>query len=271
MLTARTFLLRGLLAGLIAGIVTFGVAYVVGEPPVDAAIALEESAAPADEPGAVAAAPDDHAHDEGTPEHSHGEDAEVSRSTQSTWGLLTGTVLFGLAVGGILGLASAFALGRFGRAGVRGTVATVAAIGFGAAFLVPFLKYPANPPAVGDGETIGRRTGLFFAFLAVSVVAAVLATVLARRAAGTLGGFRAGALAVLGYLVVVVVAVRLFPVIDEVGDFPASLLWQFRTSSLAVELALWAVAAVVLGELMQRAVDRLPAPARLVAPEPVAA
>jgi len=34
MLTARTFLVRGLLAGLIAGVLTFGVAYLVGEPPV---------------------------------------------------------------------------------------------------------------------------------------------------------------------------------------------------------------------------------------------
>ena len=43
MLTARTFLVRGLLAGLIAGVVTFGVAYLVGEPPVASAIAFEES------------------------------------------------------------------------------------------------------------------------------------------------------------------------------------------------------------------------------------
>ena len=44
MTSARDFLIRGLLAGLFAGLVAFGVAYVVGEPSVDAAIAIEESA-----------------------------------------------------------------------------------------------------------------------------------------------------------------------------------------------------------------------------------
>ncbi len=40
MLSARSFLVRGLLAGLIAGIVAFGVAFVVGEPSINAAIAF---------------------------------------------------------------------------------------------------------------------------------------------------------------------------------------------------------------------------------------
>ena len=46
MLSARTFLVRGLLAGLIAGFVAFGVAFVVGEPSINAAIAFEEAAVP---------------------------------------------------------------------------------------------------------------------------------------------------------------------------------------------------------------------------------
>ena len=45
MIATCSFLVRGLLAGLLAGFVAFGVAYAVGEPPIDAAIALEESAA----------------------------------------------------------------------------------------------------------------------------------------------------------------------------------------------------------------------------------
>ena len=67
MISARDFLVRGLLAGLFAGLVAFGVASVVGEPSVNAAIAIEESAA-ADphEHGAVT--------DE-TPGHSHGDEA----------------------------------------------------------------------------------------------------------------------------------------------------------------------------------------------------
>ena len=44
-MTARAFLVRGLLAGLIAGFAAFLVASPVGEPHVEAAIALEEAAA----------------------------------------------------------------------------------------------------------------------------------------------------------------------------------------------------------------------------------
>jgi len=53
--------------------------------------------------------------------------------------------------------------------------------GFVAIALVPDLKYPANPPSVGNPETIGIRTELFFVMLVISVAALVLAVALARR------------------------------------------------------------------------------------------
>src|SRR6476620_6250099 len=105
-LNARTFLVRGLLAGLIAGFVAFGVAYVVGEPSVNAAIAIEESGAAGhshDHAGEPAASADD----------SH--DAVVSRSLQSTLGLMTGTLVAASVFGGLVGVLSALALGRLGR------------------------------------------------------------------------------------------------------------------------------------------------------------
>ena len=57
--------------------------------------------------------------------------------------------------------------------GQRPGIAVVAAVGFVAVALVPFLKYPATPPAVGSAETIGDRTGYYFAFQLVSLVVAV--------------------------------------------------------------------------------------------------
>src|SRR4051812_37947140 len=104
-MNAGQFLVRGLLAGLIAGLAAFGVAYAVGEPQVAAAIALEEAQAGhrADHGAAHGAG-----HDQGNAP------VEVSRANQSTWGLLTGTVAIGVAMGGITALAAAFALGRIG-------------------------------------------------------------------------------------------------------------------------------------------------------------
>jgi len=243
-MNAREFLVRGLLAGLVAGLATFFVAYQVGEPHVERAIALEEANA-----ATVPATGDGHA----DAEHSaDDEGTEVSRTNQRTWGLLTGSVTVGIALGGVVALVAAAVAGRIGRLGLGQSTALVAAIGFVAYALVPFLKYPATPPAVGNGETIGERTELYFGFLALSLVAAIAATVIAVRLVGRVGSYRAVVTGVAGYVVVVVVAGQVFPTVNEVGTFPAAELWFFRRASLLTLATLWAVIGVVLTGLLLR-------------------
>ena len=108
-MSARDFLIRGLLAGLVAAFAAFGVAYVVGEPPVRAAIALEGSA------GGHSHGTDTEAHVEGSDGHAEAEapapgEVEVPRSLQSTLGLLTGLLVAGVALGGLVGVVSAMVL-----------------------------------------------------------------------------------------------------------------------------------------------------------------
>lgn len=241
-MNARAFLVRGLLAGLAAGLATFFIAYEVGEPHVEAAIALEE-----------APAADHHHADDGAAEHSHSHDkGGIARSTQRTWGLLTGSLAVGVALGGIVALVSAGLVGRIGRLLPGQTVALVSLLGFVSVALVPFLKYPATPPGVGSGDTIGDRTALYFGFLAVSVLAAVAATyasVRLRDRIGTYGGTVAG---VAGYVAVMVVAGQLFGTVNELGDFPADTLWYFRRASLITLATTWGVLGVVLTGLVSR-------------------
>jgi hypothetical protein len=190
----RTFLLRGMLAGLCA-----------------AFLAFEESQA-----AALA-----------EPEHE-----EVSRSVQSTIGLAVGLAATGVALGGFFAIAFAFAYGRLGRLGARGTALVVSALGFVAVYLAPFLKYAPNPPATGDPETINQRTVLYFLITFVSVVAMALAVTMARRLAPRFGSWNATLLAAVGYLAVVAFCIVALPGFDEVPDgFPPSVLWQFRLSS----------------------------------------
>jgi hypothetical protein len=242
----RTFLVHGLLAGLLAGVAAFVVAYTVGEPQVDRAIALESAGATADHHHEdEASASDSHSHD-------HGEDVAISRTTQSTLGLATGTLAIGVVLGGLTGLLAAVGLGRLGSlrpAAGTALVALLAAVSFS---VVPFLKYPATPPAVGSGETIDSRTALWFGFVAVSVLGVLAAVAVARRAArrwSAVPGTIAGATA---YVVVVAVAALAFPKVDELGAFPASVLWDFRISSLLTLLAMWAVIGAVLTALVDR-------------------
>ncbi len=243
-LSVRSFLVRGLLAGLIAGFLAFGVAYAVGEPPVEAAIALEDVGTHSHAGPAEAAAP-----------HSHGEaGTAVPRSLQSTAGLLTGTAVAGTTLGGLIGVLSALALGRFGAWGVRASTLAVTAIGFGALYVVPFIAYPPNPPAVGRGDTIAIRTALYFILVAVSLIAAVTAVFVGRRQAPAWGGWYAGLTAFGGYLVVAVIAIAVMPTYNEVpADYPATVLYEFRTASFATQLTLWASLGVLLAELTARA------------------
>ena len=257
-MSARAFLLRGLLAGLIAGIAAFAVAYVVGEPSLDAAIALEQSSVdgPSDSYGPEAAAGPSHEDESTAPG-----DVSVPRSLQSTAGLLTGMLVAGVTLGGLAAVVSAIALGRFGRLGPRATTLAVAAIGFVVVYAVPFSMYPPNPPAVGSGDTIAIRSALYFVLLAISLVAAVTAVLVGRRLADRLGGWHAALAAIGGYLLVTVVVITLLPTYDEVpGSFPASVLYEFRAASLLTQLTLWTVLGVTLAELVGRLSRRTSAP-----------
>ncbi len=246
-MNARTFLVRGLLAGLIAGIFAFIVGYTIGEPPIDTAIGLEEAAAAPAEVG--------HSHSEETAAHTHSHDEDeggISRTTQKTWGLATATIAIGLALGGIVALVAAGVAGRMGRLSVVGSTALVAALGFVAYSLVPFLKYPAAPPAVGSGDTIGERTSYYFVFALISVVAMVAAIVIARRVAAAQGAYRGVVVGGFLYVVVVGIAAASMPAVNELRDFPADVLWEFRVSSMLTLAALWGALGVSLTWLLGR-------------------
>lgn len=234
-MTARSLLIRGMLVGVVAAALAFVFAKVFGEPQVDRAIAFE---AGHETSGTVVP-------------------VLVDRSVQATWGLGIATAVYGAALGGIFGLAFAFAYGRLGRVTARGTALLVAGVGFVAVFLVPFLKYPANPPAIGRSDTIGQRTALYFTMMLISVAAAIGAVLVARRLVPRLGAWYAVLAVTGGFLAVVLLAGQVLHRIDEVpADFPATLLWRFRLASLGTQAVLWATFGLLFGELTERSLRR---------------
>lgn len=257
MTTARDLLVRGLLAGLLAGIATFFVAYAVGEPSVSAAIAVEESGEHAADGHSHGSAVDEPAQAGAGTEHETPHETTVPRSLQSTAGLATATIVAGVTLGGLVGAVTALALGRFGRLGARSTVLLVTGLGFLATYVVPYLAYPPNPPAVGQADTIGFRTALYFILVAVSLIAGVSAVLVARRLAPRWGAWYASLACAAAYGVVVAVAVALMPGYNEVpAGFPAEVLYDFRRASLLTQLVLWGVVGLVTAELAHRVVVR---------------
>jgi hypothetical protein len=167
--------------------------------------------------------------------------------------LMTGVVVYGTALGGLFALAFAFAYQRIGRLSARSTSALLAAAGFLAIFLVPQLKYPSNPPSVGQPETIGYRSELFFLMILISVAALSLAIVIAPRLAARYGNWNAALLAASVFIVIIVLAQVLLPDINEVPDqFPAVVLWRFRIVSVGIQLILWATFGLLFGALAER-------------------
>lgn len=231
-------LLRGMLAGLLAAMFAFSFAKVFGEPQVDRAIAFEEQmSAPSGE----------------------AEEPEiVSREVQAGIGLLTGVAVYGTALGGLFALAFAFVSGRLLQLSPRATALVIAGLGFLAFYVVPYLKYPANPPAVGSGETIGYRTELYFTMIVFSAAAMAIAIAFGRQLAVKLGTWNAiiggGAI----YLVLVSIAAYALPSINEVpANFSADLLWRFRVSALGTQAILWAIIGLAFGALMEKSQPRL--------------
>jgi predicted cobalt transporter CbtA len=178
----------------------------------------------------------------------------VSRTVQASLGLLTGVVVYSTAFGGLFALVFAVADRRAITLRPRAVSALLAASGFIAVYVVPNLKYPANPPAVGDPDTIRQRTALYFIMLAFSVAAMVGAAVLRKRLAPRQGEWNAALIATGGYLIAVIVVAAILPGINEVPDsFPAVVLWQFRVASFGMQLLMWATIGLVFGALTERA------------------
>jgi predicted cobalt transporter CbtA len=240
--SARDILVRGLLAGLIAGLAAFGFAFLAAEPALEAAIAIEDS----------------DAHHHGTEQPAADSDATaVPRAVQATAGLLTGTLLAGITLGGLAGILTGLALGRFGGLGPRATALSVVAIMFGTLDLMPFVAYPPNPPGVGQADTISQRTALYFVLMAISVITAVMVIVLGRRAAHRWGAWYATLGSISSYLIILSAVIVLMPAYDEVpASFPGSLLYEFRVASFGTRLTLWAVLGVTLAELAYRLTRR---------------
>jgi len=232
-MVVRQLLTRGLLSGLLAGVLALGVAELLGEPQVSRAIAFEAQL---------------HQRELKPPEP-----PLVTRDVQSTIGLATGVLVIGVAFGGLFALGFAFAYGRIGRVDARVTAVAVAAAGFCAIYLVPFLKYPPNPPSIGQSATIDHRTEFYFTLILISVVTMIGAIVLGRQLTARCGAWNATLLAAGGFIAVTAAVFAVMPGLNEVPfAFPATTLWRFRLASLATQVTLWAAIGLLFAALTER-------------------
>ena len=227
----KPFLVRGALAGLAGGLALVLALLLLGEPSIRDAIAIEEASA---DP-AVAA-----------------EEPLFTRPEQVVGGAL-GAAAYGVLAGLVFGVVYAAGGHRLRARGPFGASVRLGGLAFGAAFLVPYLKYPPNPPAVGDPDTVVQRTVAYLVMIAISVVVTVVAVRLhgAWRSRGW-PEHLAGPAAVALFVVVVGLAFALMPGNPDPIEVPATLIWRFRLASLGGQVTFWAVVGVVHGWLALR-------------------
>jgi hypothetical protein len=193
-------ILRGALSGFVAGVLGFIFARIFAEPIINKAIDYESGR------DTVLNALN---HAAGRPIAPDGPEI-FSRSIQSTIGIATGMIAFSTAMGALIAVAYLVMHGRF-NVRPRNLVWMTAGFGFLGVYLLPFVKYPANPPAIGHTFTVTTRGQLYLTMVACSLILLGLAVWLARKLISRFGMPGAVVLAAVAFLVVYGVLIGVLP------------------------------------------------------------
>lgn len=269
----RAFILRGFGVGALGGIFAFVFARIFAEPQIQRAIDYESGRDAAQE-----------ALDKTTGMAMSDASGELfSRTIQGNLGIGVGMVAFGLALGGLYSVGYVLAYGRTGALKPRSLAVMLAFVAFVAIYLVPFLKYPANPPAIGHPDTIGSRGGLYLLMVLASLGFALLAVWCGRLLRVRFGNWNATLLAVLAYIVAMAAVMLVLPAFGQLQSnlqhygnfatetpqplldphgtivypgFPADVLFDFRLYSVGAQAILWITIGLCFAPLSERVIAR---------------
>ena len=228
-----------LIVGLIAGLLVGGFHNLFTVPVMERAIALEEQRAAAEAPS-------------GAIEEEGG--AEVSLGVQRI-GMVVGLAVFGLILG--LVFTGLFRLFRGVAPGWHplAIALVVGALGFWALSLFPFIKYPLNPPGVGEPATLTFRQGfqtLFFFLSAAGMAAAVYGAKLVNQSTSIISHrIQRYIMVAAAYAVFALIIVFVVPGNPDLTPVPVDLLELFRALTMIGQFLLWLLLALgVAGAVM---------------------
>ena len=219
-------LISGALAGTIHGIANLAIV----EPYLDEAVGIENQNLFAS------------GEEEDTPQFWVEYDAY--RDWQKGGQVLAGAIL-GTSIGALFGIV--YALSRNSLKGKNDLQKTLmlAGIMWLTMYLIPFLKYPANPPTVGDGETVVLRAVLYLSFIAISGFGAVGFYQLSKK-------INSKIIPVVGYGVFIAIVFALMPPNPDEVNAPMDLVNGFRAMSVVAVSVFWVSVAIILGGLWHK-------------------
>ncbi|HEY2671337.1 MAG TPA: CbtA family protein [Rugosimonospora sp.] len=276
----KRLILRGVLAGAVGGVLAFVFARIFAEPQIQQAINYENGR------DAAQAALDRAA---GLPVEAADPDL-FSRTIQADVGIGVALIFFGMAMGALFAVAYCVCLGRTGGLRPRPLAMLVAAAGFLGMYLVPFVKYPANPPAIGHADTIRQRGLLYLLMVGCSVALLILTVWLGRRLRPRFGNWNASLLAGAVFVVAIGVVMAILPPLGHLAanhsygshltetpqpltdsdgrivypGFPADVLFGFRLYSVAAQLLMWTAIGLVFAPMAARLLEPAAAAKRVL-------
>ena len=233
------FIVIVLVSGFTAGIIHGTVNLVIVEPYLDQAISIENQNL-----FATGLAED-------TPQFW----AEYSsyRDWQKSGQILAGGIL-GMSIGALFGIVFAYSRNALPKGHTIKKTFVLAAIMWFTIFLIPFLKYPANPPTVGEAETVVLRSILYLTFIAISGFSAVGFFMLYKKLENK------KYLAFVGYAVFITTVFFIMPPSPDEVTAPMDLVNGFRTMSVMAVTTFWVAEAIILGLLWQKYKTKLEEP-----------
>ena len=222
-----TFITIVLVSGALAGLVHGTINFALVEPYLDQAIGLENES--------LFASGDAEDTLEFWAEY------ESYRIWQKSGQVLAGVIL-GLAMGSLFGIV--YALSRNSLPGKTDVTKSVilAGIMWLTIYIIPFLKYPANPPTVGDGETVMLRAILYVSFITLSGIGVVIFYKLSQKLQNNKKYF-----GLFGYVIFITILFFVMPENPDEITAPMNLVNEFRLMSVLGVSSFWLSVGLILG------------------------
>ena len=221
------FILIVIISGALAGAIHGTVNFAIVEPYLDQAIGIENENL--------------FASGEADDNPQFWADYEEYRVWQKSGQVLAGMIL-GVAMGSLFGIV--YALSRSSLPGKNDVAKALvlAAIMWVTVYLIPFLKYPANPPTVGDAETVVLRSILYVSFIAISGFGALAFYKLSKKLQSD-----KKYLGLVGYAVFIIAAFIVMPENPDEVTAPMNLVNEFRLMSVLGVTSFWISVGFILG------------------------
>lgn len=166
------------------------------------------------------------------------------RAWQKGGQLLSGATL-GASMGALFGIVFGYSRNSLPGNNFVKKALLLALIMWIAIYVIPFAKYPANPPTVGDPATIYYRETLYTAFIALSGFGALGFYQIHKR-------INRKILAFIGYAVFMTMVFVAMPNNPDPVKAPADLVTGFRITSFVAVSTFWIAVGIILGALWQK-------------------